>query len=69
MSPYSTLVISRERALAIYARKLTDASAMSDAELGDALDPLFEPGLYNVMVSYDEVGPDDEHPTVEGMLL
>jgi hypothetical protein len=56
MSAFSTLHITRTRALAEFAKSIRD---MDDERLESFMDKLLEPRLYNVII-VDDDGPNDD---------
>jgi hypothetical protein len=57
MSIYTTLYITRTKALALYAERM---GYISDRELEEFLDTLLAPSLYNAIVVEDDRPNDDK---------
>jgi len=58
MSAYTTLRVTRDKALSIRLKKLIDN--ISDEELEDYMDDLMEPRLYNVIIVPSDSEDNDD---------
>ena len=59
MSAYTTLRVTRKKAIEIVMAKLLDG--MTDQELEDFMDKELEPRLYNARIVADDSENDDEY--------